>query len=165
MNRKSILLLILAVLIIVLVIQLAMKNNNPANESSGVDDVSKEEVEKETKTNVAKTATPTTVKKTQVTATPDPKRVYEEALVTYANRRIQFDAGCQANPRSMTINNGTSIMFDNRSGDARWISLDETGYNIAGYGYKIIPVSASTLPYTVRINCGSAVNVGSILLQ
>ena len=164
MNRKTILLLILIFFIIIFIIQLSLKDN-------GRYEILNEDgtISQETGSGASVSSTPGSTlaptRRTTPTSTTDPRRVYEEALVTYAGRIIQFDAGCQASPRSMTLNNGTSVMFDNRSGDARWISLDGTGYNIAGYGYKIIPVRASTTPYTVKINCGSAVNVGSILLQ
>jgi len=56
-------------------------------------------------------------------------------------------------------------MFDNRSGDARYIKIGDVIYLFGGYDYKILTLSSSTLPKTLTMDCGSAVNVGTILLQ
>ena len=90
---------------------------------------------------------------------------YSEAVKQYEGRRIQFDQYCQANPVSSTYKNGTTIMLDNRSGDPRIVQVDGKSYNLAGYGYKLVSLSSTTLPQTYTLNCGSAVNVGKILLQ
>lgn len=90
---------------------------------------------------------------------------YGEAIKVYAGVRIQFNAQCQATPNSFTIKNGQSVMFDNRSGDARWFSLNGTGYYLAGYGFRVLPISSKTLPSTVTVDCGSAQNVAKIEVQ
>jgi len=56
-------------------------------------------------------------------------------------------------------------MFDNRSGDARYIKVGDQVYQLAGYGYKILTLTSPVLPKTLLLDCGSAVNVGQILLQ
>lgn len=65
----------------------------------------------------------------------------------------------------MTIKSGTSIMLDNRSGDARTIKVGDQTFQFSGYGYRILTLSSPVLPKTLMLSCGSAVNVGQILLQ
>ena len=90
---------------------------------------------------------------------------YSQLVAKYAPRRIQFDERCQAIPGSPTYKNNISVMFDNRSGDARYIKIGDVIYLFGGYDYKILTLSSSTLPKTLTMDCGSAVNVGTILLQ
>ena len=90
---------------------------------------------------------------------------YQNALVTYANVRYQFDQYCQAIPKSMSVKSGRTIMLDNRSGDARVIKVGANSYSLAGYGWRLVTVSSKTLPATVYLNCGAAVNVGTLLLS
>lgn len=92
---------------------------------------------------------------------------YSAAVKQYEGRRVQFDMYCQAIPTSLSFKNGTSIMLDNRSGDARTVTIGGTAYYLSGYGWKVITLwkSSSQLPATLSINCGGAVNVSSILLQ
>lgn len=90
---------------------------------------------------------------------------YSQLVAEYATRRIQFDERCQAIPGSPTYKNNTSVMFDNRSGDARYIKIGDVIYLFGGYDYKILTLSSSVLPKTISLSCGAAVNVGSILLQ
>ncbi len=91
-----------------------------------------------------------------------PSMNYDEALKTYEGKRIQFDAYCQASPNAIVVTSGSSVMFDNRSGDARWFSLDGVGYYVAGYGFRVIPMAPKSVPHTYVIGCGSATSVGKI---
>lgn len=90
---------------------------------------------------------------------------YSQLVAEYADRRIQFDERCQPIPIRPTYKNNTKVMFDNRSGDARYIKIGDTTYFFSGYDYKILTLSSSVLPTTISLSCGAAVNVGSILLQ
>lgn len=90
---------------------------------------------------------------------------YNEALVQYVNRRIQFDQYCQAIPSSTVFKNNTTIMLDNRSGDARTVAVGGTQYYLTGYGWRIVTLYSRTLPKTDYLDCGSARNVGTILIQ
>ncbi len=117
-------------------------------------------------------ATPTSVVKatvkpsTSTKATPTPvTKTYTQLLAEYSNRRIQFNASCQATPSSFVLKNNTSILLDNRANVARTITVDGTSYSLGAYGYQVINLSSPTLPHTVKINCGSSVNVGTVLLQ
>ncbi len=99
------------------------------------------------------------------TGTTSQAKAYTQLVNQYKDRRIQFDAGCQAIPSNITYKNGTTVMFDNRSGDARQIKIGSLTYSFAGYGWKILTLRSSTLPKTLMLNCGAGVNVGQILLQ
>lgn len=90
---------------------------------------------------------------------------YSQLVAEYADRRIQFDERCQSIPGNPTYKNGTSVMFDNRSGDARYIKIGDATYLFGGYDYKILTLSSPTLPKTLSMNCGAAINIGGILLQ
>lgn len=90
---------------------------------------------------------------------------YGSAVSQYGQNRIQFDMRCQAVPTVSTFNNGASVMLDNRSGDARIISLNKVQYRLSGHGWAIVRLAAKTAPTTWMIDCGSAVNVGKILIQ
>jgi hypothetical protein len=102
-----------------------------------------------------------------VTSIPVPPSnpAYGDAIKTYASTRIQLNAQCQASPSALTIKNGQSIMIDNRSGDARWFAVNGTGYYIAGYGFRILPLSSNSLPATFTIDCGAAQNVARVTVQ
>lgn len=102
----------------------------------------------------------------KATATPSASlQSYESALKQYGNHRIQFDMYCQASPSRLSVSNGTSVMLDNRSGDARVISVGGVGYSLDGYGWKVVTVSSKTLPATIGLDCGSGRNVGTIVVQ
>ncbi len=90
---------------------------------------------------------------------------YADAVKKYAGTRLQFDAQCQASPNQITIKKGTAIMLDNRSGDARTVSVGSVKYSLAGYGFRILTPTSPTLPATLLIDCGSAKNVGRINIQ
>src|SRR3989344_6457176 len=92
-----------------------------------------------------------------------PTRSYTEMVKEYEGRRIQFDQRCQMVPTSVTYKNGTSIMLDNRSSDAKTVKVGSNSYSLAGYGYQVVTLSGSSLPQEVSVSCGS-VNVGKILL-
>lgn len=114
------------------------------------------------------TPTPTPAPRVQTppeTGTAQQTRVYSQLVKEYNERRIQFDVNCQAVPTETTFKNGTSVMFDNRSGDARAIKVGTTTFTLAGYGYRIMTLTSGTLPATLSLGCGSAVNVGKVTLQ
>lgn len=96
-----------------------------------------------------------------------PNLNYSQLVAEYQGRRLQFDMNCQVSPSSVTYKRGTKVMFDNRSGDPRYIRIGPVSYYFPGYGFRILTMSASTaaLPYTVVIDCGSAQNVGNIIIQ
>jgi hypothetical protein len=90
---------------------------------------------------------------------------YSAAVNQYANARIQFDMRCQAQPVNGVYKNGSYLMLDNRSGDARIIVVNGVQYKLAGYGWKIIQLSAKTAPVSWPIDCGAARNVSNINIQ
>jgi len=90
---------------------------------------------------------------------------YSDALATYANRRMQFDQYCQAQPSRVSIARGQSVMIDNRSGDARTFAVGGVYFTLPGYDWKIFTPSVVSVPTTLYVDCGSARNVGTILVQ
>ena len=91
---------------------------------------------------------------------------YDQALLKYANARVQFDTACQATPSASTFTNGTLVMLDNRSPDARVIHLGSLGdVSIKAWGFKIVQLSSSLLPNNVAVDCGSSQNVTIISIQ
>lgn len=90
---------------------------------------------------------------------------YEKALVTYKDRRIQFNDACQATPNKVTYKDNTGLMLDNRTAKALTIKVGTT-YTVPAYGFKII-----TLPDTYKnastylVDCGKLQNVATILIQ
>ena len=104
-------------------------------------------------------------KKPSASGTAQQTQIYSEVVQQYAGRHIQFDMNCQAIPTQTTFKNGTAVLFDNRSGDARTIKIGDVAYSFPGYGYKILTLSSPALPKMLNLHCGSAVNVGSVLIQ
>lgn len=114
--------------------------------------------------NPSAAASPSAKPKVSVKPTPVPAS-YSDAVKQYANSRIQFDMYCQATPVNNTYKSGTGIMLDNRSGDARIITVGGVQYSLAGYGWKIILPQPKTLPATLPVDCGAARNVSVMLIQ
>lgn len=92
-------------------------------------------------------------------------KTYTDYVNAYQGRRIQFDKNCQAQPSSITVKNGDKLLFDNRSGEARTIKVGDRTWSFVGYGYKVLTMTSKTLPGTLMLNCGSAVNVGQVIVQ
>ncbi len=90
---------------------------------------------------------------------------YADALTTYASRRMQFDQYCQAQPSRISIARGQSVMLDNRSGDTRTFAVGGIFFTLPGYGWKIFTPYVAAVPATVYVDCGSARNVGTMLVQ
>lgn len=91
---------------------------------------------------------------------------YNEAILQYKDRRIQFGPDCSASPSYATFKAGTKIMLDNRYDKVRPIYLDGQKYSIEAYGFRIVTLSTSAkLPHTINIDCGTGKNNGRILLQ
>jgi len=98
-------------------------------------------------------------------ATPSAVLNYQDAVKKYAGTRIQFDMYCQASPNQITIKKGSAIMIDNRSGDARTFAVGTVNFTLPGYGFRIMTPTSKTLPATQFIACGSAQNVGRVIIQ
>jgi hypothetical protein len=90
---------------------------------------------------------------------------YADALVQYADRRIQLDKTCQAHPNSVTYKDNTGIMIDNRSPETRTIKVGTT-FTIKPYGFKIIVLPDVYLESkTILVDCDGSQNVATILIQ
>ncbi len=94
-----------------------------------------------------------------------PQTAYTDLVKQYGDRRLQFDAGCQVSPNTMTYRNGTSIMLDNRSDVAKTVKIGSAQYNLGAKGYMIVLLNSTSLPKDLAISCNNSPNVGKILLQ
>lgn len=90
---------------------------------------------------------------------------YANALVKYADRRIQLDKTCQAIPNVVTYKDNTGIMIDNRSAQTRTVKIDQT-YTIKPYGFRIVVLPDVYLKNkTILVDCDKSQNVATILVQ
>ena len=104
---------------------------------------------------------------TSTTTTP-PKAsslTYTKAVNAYKDRRIQFDPACTMIPNQISFKNNTTVMLDNRSPSARSVYLDRVEYPLSGFGFKLVTLKKSPLPYTIVVDCGTGRNTGKIILQ
>ena len=152
-KRKSIWIIVFILAVVVAVLMLMNKRDEYAS------------IQPTTTPTPTPAITKTVSKKMVTSGTAQQTQAYSEVVKQYVGRQIQFDVNCQAIPTQTTFKNGTAVMFDNRSGDARTIKIGDVSYSFSGYGYKILTLSSSVLPKTLSLNCGSAINVGSILIQ
>lgn len=90
---------------------------------------------------------------------------YANALIKYADRRIQLDKICQATPNQVTYKDNTGIMIDNRSPSTRTIKVG-TIFTIKPYGFKIVILPDIYLKSkTLLVDCDKSQNVASVLVQ
>jgi len=107
----------------------------------------------------------------QPTPTPTPATgeaanlTYNQALEKYGTNRIQFNAACQTTPSSVVYKAGTMVMFDNRSAGPHTITFNGSKYTLAGYGFKVLAMTASKYPATILVDCDKSQNVATILIQ
>ena len=99
---------------------------------------------------------------------PNPKvadLTYQETVDKYGDFRVQIDNCSVPKPTMITVKNGTSIMFDNRSADDIELTVNKKIYQVFGYDYKIILLSNKTLPYSVQVDCRSGDDIGKNIAQ
>jgi hypothetical protein len=90
---------------------------------------------------------------------------YTNALVKYADRRIQLDESCQAHPNNVTYKDNTGIMIDNRSSKTLTVKVG-TNFTIKPWGFKIIVLPNIYLTSkTLLVDCNKSQNVATVLIQ
>ncbi len=90
---------------------------------------------------------------------------YRDALVKYADRRIQLDKNCQANPNTVTYKDNTGVMIDNRSAKTRTVKVGTT-FTIKPYSFKIVVLPDVYLKAkTLLVDCDQSQNVATIVVQ
>jgi hypothetical protein len=90
---------------------------------------------------------------------------YANALVKYADRRIQLDPTCQAHPNTVTYKDNTGIMIDNRSAKTRTVKVGTT-FTIKPWGFKIVVLPDVYLKSkTILVDCDGSQNVATVLVQ
>jgi len=136
--------------VVAVIVMLAVKNppadttteNSTATEPESVQDISSQD--------------------TGATVTPIS---YANALVKYADRRIQLNTMCQAFPGSVTYKDNTGIMIDNRSPNTRTVKIGNT-FTIKPWGFKIVILPDVYLKSkTILVDCDNSQNVATILVQ
>lgn len=90
---------------------------------------------------------------------------YANALIKYADRRIQLDPLCQAHPNNVTYKDNTGIMIDNRSSKTRTVKVGTT-FTIKPWGFKIVVLPDVYLKSkTLLVDCDGSQNVATVLVQ
>lgn len=90
---------------------------------------------------------------------------YANALVKYADRRIQLDTTCQAHPNTVTYKDNSGIMIDNRSPKTRTVKVGIT-FTIKPWGFKIVVLPNVYLASkTLLVDCDGSQNVATVLVQ
>ncbi|MDR3519411.1 MAG: hypothetical protein P4L63_00765 [Candidatus Pacebacteria bacterium] len=91
---------------------------------------------------------------------------YADALITYANARLQLDTNCQAlaSPSNLVFRNNSLLMVDNRAPVTRTVHIGSV-FTIKPYGFKIVKLSSSTLPATWLVDCDASQNVATITIE
>lgn len=92
-------------------------------------------------------------------------QAYSDLVRQYEGRRIEFDERCQMRPDDVTFKNGTVVMFDNRSPQAKTLKIGKQSYNLPAYGYRFLTMASSNLPLSLNVGCDSVPSVGRLLLQ
>lgn len=125
---------------------------------------------------------PTPTPEVSVTPTPDESNngtevgvgtgatsiTYTEALVAYAQRRVQFShpqglASCNATPQKVTFKGGTKFMLDNRTNSTAVIKFSGgVQYSLPAYSFQIVTLNT---PNTYIIDCNSTPNVATVVIQ
>ena len=158
MKMKKTLMLVVVVLVVVLGYWLMGRDGNFLSDNmSPGEETAMPSNSPAAKTPAKKSAAPTSV--------PTSLRPYGDLVKEYEGKRIQFDERCQMVPSNSTYKNGTNIMLDNRSSNPVSVKVGTASYSLIGYGYQIINLSSSSLPKEMTVSCGTAGNVGKILLQ
>lgn len=90
---------------------------------------------------------------------------YANALVKYADRRLQIDTECRMYPSNITYKDNTGIMIDNRSPKTRTVKIGTT-FTIKPYGFKIFVLPDVYLKSkTLLVDCDQSQNVATVLVQ
>lgn len=91
-------------------------------------------------------------------------RDYTSYLQQYqSGGRIQFDDKCNAAPNQITIDNGATIMLDNRTNQNKRISIGGNTYELAAYGYKIATLTSQGS--NLQIGCNENSQAGQIKIR
>ncbi|MDE2030812.1 MAG: hypothetical protein KGI58_00930 [Patescibacteria group bacterium] len=170
-NRNAVIGAIILAVAIIIAFIFAVKNKKveaPVDQSSGLSklDISKDLLNNHsiyTSSNLGK-ATDTTV-----STNPD----LSTATLTYTNafmkfrgsNIIQLGDGCQAHPTSIVVPNNSQMLLDNRADNSEVITIGNTKYDLAPYGYKVITLDIPKVPATYTVDCKVAQNVTTLTVE
>jgi|GEM_PF-2690684 len=109
---------------------------------------------------------PRVIVKKKKTDTIWPELSYTETFTKYQNGNLlQFSQNCQARPVSMALKNGSDLMLDNRENKEEVITFGNTKYTLPAYGYEVINLSVKNVPVTFQVDCSTAQNVATIVME
>jgi len=172
-DKKLVAIGIGAVIVIIAIVALAFGKSEKSSESEEAES-SKSEIAQPvapapaptTETPVPTTNTPTpTTQVPRTTTTPTVTQSYSDALKKYAGVRMQFNDAGKAEPTKFVFKNGSYMMLDNRSAKAKTVKVGPSSYSLAGYGFRIIRITATKFPSTLSVDCGAAQNVAEIIVE
>ena len=148
MNMQTWIWILVAVVVLVVLVSIFNFNSTKiVNQTSTTEPASAQDI---SKTDIGAAAVPI---------------AYNNALVQYADRRIQLDKNCQATPNNVTYKDNTGIMIDNRSAQTRTIKVGTT-FTIKPWGFKIVVLPDIYLKSkTILVDCDKYQNVATILVQ
>lgn len=156
--------IVVGIIIVIIAIYFIVKNKNQVAVAPAGDDSSL--VNTNGQPGVGMPSEDTTVGSVHTSASTASLISYDKALVTYKDRRIQFDPTCQAIPHTATYKNNTEVMLDNRSAETRSIHMGSLGtLSIKPWGFKIIMLSSTLLPNVLAVDCNQSQNVALITIQ
>ena len=95
-----------------------------------------------------------------------PELSYTETFTKYQNGNLlQFGQGCQARPISMVLKNGSDLMLDNRENKEEVITFGNIKYTLPAYGYEVVNLTVKNVPVTYQVDCSTAQNVATIVME
>ena len=159
-NRKEDVIFVAALLALVLIFVIfkvvkGKKAEAPATDITPVTTVSNDQ-----------TAPKAVVIKKKSTNTLWPELSYTETFMKYQNGNLlQFGQDCQARPVTMAIKNGSDLMLDNRDNKEEVITFGNIKYTLPAYGYEVINLSVKNVPVTYQVDCSTAQNVATIVME
>lgn len=160
-NKNKIVWIGIGLIVIALIVVLAVRGNKMPTENTGIPagETTPESTLDTTGDPVVSTPGTGAATGTAVSVS------YQEALVKYADRRLQFNDMCQATPNTVTYKDNSGIMLDNRSNKTRTIKVGTT-YTIKPYGFRIITLPDIYLKSsTLLVDCDKSQNVATVLVQ
>lgn len=106
-------------------------------------------------------------KKPSVSNVQAPSKIsYQEALVLYKDSRLQLssDNSCSPTPKRMSVLNGSKMMIDNRSSQARNVTVG-SNYQIPAYDFIVVTIKTNNVPSEIMVDCGAQQNVATIVVN
>lgn len=89
----------------------------------------------------------------------------KDVLNNYDGRKLSFNNNCVANVNKITIENKTSVFFENRGDKLITIHINNRSFSIEPKKYKSTLIFGDNVPSTIIIGCNTNKNVAQINLK